>query len=181
MVWPFTMSFAAILCIAALWVGNGHALRCSAPILLGYLLARVIVNLPIDGSYGDIVFASMWLVIALKIPLGGSDTVTTSAMIRGLIYMAVLCVMWGRFGSYEFKIGSPPYAAADVLVILAMLLIGWNLRHDIIGRFSDIASRNSSMVGNHSISRRGSLDHKEGYQAGQKSEALPASEVRPHV
>lgn len=178
MVWPFTMSFSAILCIASWRLKNGHAFRCSVPILTGYLLARVIVSTPINGEYNDAIFSAMWVMVATFIPLGGRDKIVLSVLIKVAIYLAVACVMWGRFGDYEFKLSSLPYVIADTMVIVAMLLIGWSLRHDIIDALSKLGNGISGVVGNHSLRSGGSLDDSKTIQIGKAGWRQNPPEVR---
>ncbi len=77
-------------------------------------------------------------------------------------------------------LGSPPYMTADILLTVAMLFIGWSVRHEFISRLSEFADRARSMVGNNAVSHCGRLDYSESFNVGEENKALSASKVRAH-
>lgn len=184
MVWPFLMGGAAALCATSWLVKNGHAFKSSALILSGFIGARVIMALPINGEYLDVIFAGMWVSIATSIPAGSGRQLMPSVAIKLLVLGAALCSLWGRLSHHYMHLGSLPYATADTLVVLAMLLIGWALRHDVIGKLSQYHIGDNSMGSSSAIRAGGSMvDEKVragGNEVGKKSEALLASKVKAH-
>jgi len=136
--------------------------------------------LPINSEYLDVIFAGMWVSIATSIPVGNDRQLIPSIAIKLLILGAALCSLWGRLSDYYMHVGSLPYATADALVIAAMLLIGWSLRHDVIDRISELSHRRFGMVGDSALRGVGPLADKENIHTSEKSEALHAPKVRAH-
>lgn len=180
MVWPFLMGGAATICATSWLVGNGHAFKCSGLILVGFLGARIIMALPINSEYLDVIFAAMWVSIAVSIPVGRDELFWGSVAIKVLVFGAALCSLWGRLSHYYMHVGSLPYATADILVIAAMLLIGWSLRHDITDKLSQFSNGTHGLGGNSAIRSSGPVAYSKDGQASKTSEALPASKVRAH-
>lgn len=180
MVWPFLMGGAAVLAVTSLVLGNGQSLRSASLMLSGFIVARLIMNLPISGEYLDVLFSAMWVTVALSMPLGPTYDMIPSIAAKAAVLGCALCSLWGRLAKAEMYFGSPPYMTADILLGAAMLLIGWSLRHDIIDRITEYSNRSSSVVGNHNYSGSGNRSDSGGVLGCKESEALPASKVRAH-
>ena len=180
MVWPFLMGGATVLVGASWAVGNGHALKCSALILSGFVGARVILAPPINSEYLDVIFAAMWVVIATSLPIAYDNRLVPSVVIKLLIAGAALCSLWGRLSHYNMHFGSLPYATADLLVIAAMLWIGWSLRHDVINRVSEFFDRGSGVVGDTAFYSRGPVDYPQSLQDCSESQKVSSPKVRAH-
>ncbi len=180
MVWPFLMGGAAVLTVTSILVGSGHSLRASSAMLCGFVVARIIMNFPISGEYLDVMFSAIWVTVALSMPIGPSSEMFPSVVAKVAVFGCALCSLWGRLVDADMYFGSPPYMAADTLLIVAMAIIGWSLRHDVIGRISEFGNREHGMVGNSALRDSGPVDYSKGDQVGQTSETLPASKVRAH-
>ncbi len=155
MVWPFLMAFSALITVIAWLVGNGNAARCAFVILLGISAIRVALALPVSHSYDILLISAIWVVMAALIPrqVAGGDT--TSLIVRVFLVMNGMTGLWAKVTDAPRVFGSAPYVAGDLLLIAAMLLIGWSLRHDVSHRLSDIGNGIHSVVGNHSVRRGG--------------------------
>lgn len=180
MVWPFLMGGAAVLTVTSILVGSGHSLRASGAMLCGFVVARIIMNFPISGEYLDVMFSAMWVTVALSMPIGPSSEMFPSVVAKVAVFGCALCSLWGRLVDADMYFGSPPYMAADTLLIVAMILIGWTLRHDVVDRISELSTRERDLVGNHTVYLGGPLDNSKAVQSSSKSEARPASKVRAH-
>lgn len=151
MVWPFLMAFSALITVAAWLVGNGNAARCAFVILLGLSAIRVALALPVSHSYDILLISAIWVVMAALIPrqVAGGDT--TTLIVRVFLVMNGMTGLWAKLTDAPRVFGSAPYVAGDLLLIAAMLLIGWSLRHDVAHRLSDIGSGIRGLGGNRSI------------------------------
>lgn len=151
MVWPFLMGGSVAICAASLLVRDGRAFRVSALIFSGFMGARVIMNTPISGEYRDVVFAAMWVMVAMAFPHGKNGIRDWLFTARMAVLGCGLCSLWGRIGQYDMYFGSPPYMTADILLITAMLLTGWSLRNELVHRISNALSRIFGVVGDYSV------------------------------
>lgn len=166
-IWPYIMGGAAATVAASYVVGNAHAIQTSALILAGLLGARVIMASPISGEYRDVVFAAMWITVASFIQVTGYVSVSTMACVKAAIVVCALCSLWGRLTSYNMQIWSPPYMTADVMLILAIVLIGWGIRSDLVGTFYSFADRGRALGYDTGINGVGPMDSVQSLEANK--------------
>ena len=122
MIWPWLMGFAALAMVAASVVRDWWAVNAAALILLAFVGTRVSVALFYDSQFMLVVQAAIWLMVAVAIPRQKGRKV---AQVRGLIALSVACYPVARAAGIEPAIGAWPYVASDLLVIVAMIIIGW--------------------------------------------------------
>jgi hypothetical protein len=112
------------------------------------------LHIPISRELKLLVFAAIWVSAAHFVPLGGTGDKTSALYVKALMAMSGACYFWARVTDAPAVAGSPPFVSADVLLIAAMLLIGWTLRHDI-HRFTADAGRSWFVGRYHSGSSSG--------------------------
>lgn len=187
-VWPFLMALSAATVLASFLSGSGHAIRVSMVILGAYIVTQLSKYLPITGEAHLAVFSAIWVVAFGAISrhtatMAGSVGIDQIA-IPVLCAMSALCYFVGRVLGMEPKLWSPPYTASDLLVVLAMVLIWWGVKSELVGRISDINSRGAGVGSTSSFSSFRSSNNQdrgtESGKAGKESEARPASKVRAH-
>lgn len=149
MVWPFLMGGSALLLVASSVVGNGWATRSSLVILAGLLAVRAKNFIFIGSDLSFVVGASIWVICAVAIPrqvvYNGRQVMAPSSQISLLLVAVGLCSMWARVVNAPRVFGSPPYVVADLLLVAAMLVIGWQIRDDILGRIRSLGYRYSGI------------------------------------
>lgn len=136
MVWPFLMGGSALLFVASALVGNGWALRSSLIILAGLIAVRAKKFVFMDENLSFVVGASIWVIAAVAIPrqvvYNERQSFRASSQISLFLIASGLCSLWARLTDAPRAFGSPPYVTADLLLIAAMLVIGWQIRDDIL-------------------------------------------------
>ena len=130
-VWALLWGLTSLLLAASALVGNRWATRTSAVILASYVLVRVIYAFPISSDLQILNVAALWVVASCFVPLGGTGDKLAPLFVRAFMALSGACYLWARLTDAPRVFGSPPYVASDLLLIAAMLLIGWTLRHDI--------------------------------------------------
>lgn len=153
------MLFASLLAGASLAVGSGFSLRCALAVFLGLSLVRVVLIFPVPESYDILLISAIWVIVASLIPrkvvCGDWEAKKTALLIRVLIVLNGATGLWAKLVDAPRTVGSLPYLAGDLLLISAMLLIGWSLRNDFICGISHNRVRGSRMVGDSIVRDRG--------------------------
>lgn len=180
MVWPFLMLFSALLAAVSGWLRDGLFFRCAIAILAGLVGSRLFNQVPISSDLQILLISANWIVAASAIP---RVTATQSQFwrhilfIRSFLALNGLTGLWARVTDAPRVVGSLPYMSGDILLIAAMLLIGWSLRHEFIGRLSELSARGRGMVGNSAFRAGGSVVNKENRNTSNTSGAEYAREV----
>jgi hypothetical protein len=180
MVWPFLMGLAVSMAALSYWLGNGHFVRSALIILAGLVSIRFYDAFPISSDLLILLISATWIVAASAIP---RVTATQSQFwrhilfIRSFLALNGLTGLWARVTDAPRVVGSLPYMSGDILLIAAMLLIGWSLRHEFIGRLSELSARGRGMVGNSAFRAGGSVVNKENRNTSNTSGAEYAREV----
>lgn len=130
-VWVFLWGMTLLLMAASFAVGNQWATRTCGAIFAAYVAVRVVDGFPISGELILLIFAAIWVTASCFVPLGGSGDKMAPLFVRAFMALSGACYLWARLTDAPRVFGSPPYVASDMLLIAAMLLIGWTLRHDI--------------------------------------------------
>lgn len=153
-VWPFLMAFAALTLCAGLFVRDGFSVLSASMILLCYALVQVVKwAIPISGEYYEIACAAIWILATGAIwrhtaTMAGNAKLLQYA-VPVLINISVLGYLWARLAGVKPEIGSPPYVASDLLMILAMLCIWRGVWDDLVDRVASLADRGGLVVYNH--------------------------------
>ena len=176
---------SVLLLIASMLSGARWAVRLSAVIVSAYAVTHVAkFSLPLNSELFPLFFGAIWVSASSLMWLKPSDLPSDMTMrahlSKSLIALNGLCYFWANAVNAPREFGSPPYVTADVMAFVAMALIGWSLRHDVIDRISELSHRRSGMVGDSALRGTGPLVNKENIHTSEKSEALHAPKVRAH-
>ncbi len=148
-VWAVLWGMSLSLTAASFYAGSAWAARTSVAIFGAYVTVRIFDNLPISGELQLLCFAAIWVGASCFVPLGGSGDKVAPLLVRALMALAGACYLWARLTGAPRVFGSAPFVVSDLLLIAAMLLIGWTLRHDIRSAF--VAYRGSWSLGRDSL------------------------------
>ena len=136
MIWPLLMALAATVGIACLAAGHRPQAVSAGEMLLAYAAMRAKSAVFSGSEYESAVSAAIWLAVAVAIQ---RQLRYVSATIPILLGAVSLCYLWARLVSAPKVIGSAPYMVADVLAILALLLIGRRSFVSLAHRVADMA------------------------------------------
>ena len=154
-VWPFLVGLAVAVFALSAVAKNEWATRTMLVILIAYAGVQAGKNLPINSEYLPVIYSGIWVIAFGAIPrhIDGNMTLIVSGVPVSKVFigLAALCYLWARITKAPPAFGSPPYVASDLLLIAAMLLIGWSVRHDFIDRLSNIGNRAFGLVADSSI------------------------------
>ncbi|WP_456389068.1 hypothetical protein [Profundibacter sp.] len=125
---------------------------------MAFIGTRVSVSLFTGSQFLLVVQAAIWLMIAVAIPRQRARNV---AQVRGLIALSVACYPIAKALSIDPAVGAIPYVASDLLVIAALVIIGWRGFAFIHGRIRDLVRHYHRR---HLADRRGPVR----YLSGQK-------------
>ncbi len=147
MIWPFLMALTVVVGASCLAAGHRPQAISAGLMLLAYGAMRVKSAVFLASEYDNAVSAAIWLAAAVAIQ---RQLRYVSATIPVLLGAVSLCYLWARLVSAPKVIGSAPYMMADVLAVLALLLIGRLSFVSLAHRIADMArnSRRRGAIGN---------------------------------
>lgn len=131
-VWPFLLGLSALVFGLAIFAKNAPAMKIAGVILCAYIAGRAVKSMGIDYTLSA--FAIIWLVASLSVLLIDARRYGISALLLGVS----VCYLWAKVTAAPWVFGSIPFVISDALAVLAMIALGAGLRHDIIGRVSDM-------------------------------------------
>jgi len=180
---------SVLLLIASMLSGARWAVRLSAVIVSAYAVTHVAkLSLPLNSELFPLFFGAIWVsassLMWLKPSDLPSDMKIRAHLSKSLIALNGLCYFWADAVNAPREFGSPPYVTSDVLAFVAMALIGWSLRHDVIDRISTSINRAIGLAWRSAVRSVGSVVVEKGcgecVEICEKSEALHAPKVRAH-
>ena len=141
------MALAAAVALSCLVAGHRPQAVSAGLMLLAYVAMRAKSAVFLASEYDNAVSATIWLAAAVAIQ---RQLRYVSATIPVLLGAVSLCYLWARLTSAPKVIGSAPYFMADVLAVLALLLIGRRSFVSLAHRVADMArnSRRRGAIGN---------------------------------
>jgi hypothetical protein len=178
-VWTILWGMSLSLMAASFWVGSAWAARTASAIFAAYVAVRIVDGFPISGELQILCFAAIWVIASCFVPLGGAGDNVSPLIVRACMALAGACYLWARLTGAPRVFGSAPYVVSDLLLIAAMLLIGWPLRHDIRSAF--VARHGGWDLGRDSCLRSIRPGSPRGLSHNQKAQAKEISRGASNV
>ena len=173
---------SAVLLAGALLAQASWAARFFAIVLSAYIVTHLAkFTLPNNSELFPVVFAGIWVSASSLMWSVVRDCPNPAKrrflFSKSFISLIGICYLWADISNAPRAFGSPPYVAADILAIAAMITVGWSLRHEFIGRLSELSARGRGMVGNSAFRAGGPVVNKENRNTSNTSGAEYAREV----
>lgn len=133
MIWPYLWALCAVLCLMCWTTSQSAASRALCAILAAYVAVRVA-----SGAFGD---HGIYLALGALFWTATAATVyrTGFAASSGIIMASALCYFWANLSGAPRVAGSAPFVASDVLMVIAMVWIGWHGVASFYGRALSLA------------------------------------------
>lgn len=173
-VWPYLMTLSGVTVAASCVSGCRFAVRNSILILSGFVAARVLIHLPINSDMMDFLFCAMWGAIGGVIAIPATSH-ASHLVAKFSVLICALCSFWGRITNAHFEFGSPPYAIADTMLMVAMVALLWGERDRVSVNIGVAIDRISRLVNCASVNfgrfmyynSRGSVENSQAVEKGR--------------
>lgn len=161
-VWPFLLALCGAVTAVAAFVRHGPSLAIGAGMLCAYGAGRAVKWFDLDYQLAS--FAAIWVAAGFVAAISRHNR---AGLIASLLVACGLCYVWARIGGAAWQFGSLPFVLSDFFAVSAMLILGAGLRHDFIGRISDMVSGSGRRGFDFGASHAKDMPKEAGVKAGQ--------------